>query len=627
MLQNVTRAIDSGYKRVVLEAVPGAGKSHLLRSLSRGHKTLILAYNAFLASETIRLLDEERDVTTVCVTFHALCGRYIDIARDDFQLEQIVSDVENGTRTISVYPSFERVLIDEAQDVRPLYIRLLRVLHLLTPDVTLVVVGDRLQLVYDFDEDFPASLDVLTNPPRAVLPGAWTRIVTNETRRLTRPMCALINGMFGSNIYTDREGPKVEVRCPKSAFGMYDILSDIVDPFLLLVDRRRNNAPLRELLNRFSRNGVDVRVHGVDTGESASDEHVRCATFWSAKGVQASTVVVLLPGSVARNPTYVALTRSCQRLVVVLDPKEPHAAFCDCVVSHPSHFELVGPETNRVVQRGCHGDTTASMEQRPRLQRSVVALDNTEPRTSAVKAACGITEHGETNREVPEAEEETTNTFVISQMARTWAECDITKRCRAMEGILQPTRKDPSVRDAAIANGFVGRSISPFQVEILSKDLFVMASRAYTTLLSASDQTNVSWVPLFRVAAAVLTWDTFEYIMRRHVVPSFEQHMSRVEWTRDVLRRDEGGDLTFDTRLVQKIEGRTFHARAHASSSVCAYHVEWDASSTEIGLASVRALLHPARVCRLLILNSMKVLTVTVDDEPALWETILSDRG
>ena len=58
-----------------------------------------------------------------------------------------------------------------------------------------------------------------------------------------------------------------------------------------------------------------VHVHGVDDVDAA-DVHVQCATYWSAKGLQASTVVVLLPGAAPRNPTYVALTRASHRLEI-----------------------------------------------------------------------------------------------------------------------------------------------------------------------------------------------------------------------------------------------------------------------------------------------------------------------
>ena len=51
------------------------------------------------------------------------------------------------------------LLIDEAQDVRDLYVRLLRCLGLVRDDVVLLVAGDRNQLVYDFDDADTAGID------------------------------------------------------------------------------------------------------------------------------------------------------------------------------------------------------------------------------------------------------------------------------------------------------------------------------------------------------------------------------------------------------------------------------------------------------------------------------------
>lgn len=625
MLSGVSRALDSGCRRIVVEAVPGAGKSHTLVELARGHRTLILAYNSMLAKETSARLDALGDTTTVCLTFHALCGRHLGVARDDFQLEDLVADVERGGAPAMGTPSFDRILIDEAQDVRSLYVRLLRVLDLLHEQQTIVLVGDRLQLVYDFDEDFPASLDVLVTPPTSVLAGAWTRLVTNETRRLTRPMCGLVNAMFGTRIYSEIDGPKVEVRCPRSAFAMHAVLDDLRAPYLLLVDRRRNNAPLRALLNHLSREGVAVNVCGIDDVE---EDTVCCATYWSAKGVQAPTVVVLLPGSASRNPTYVALTRSCRRLVVVLDPKDPHAALCDCVARHPSHFSIVGVHAQRALQMGRHQAAPLSLQPRTIPRGRVVCLDACVPRASAVRRVC--TSDGTSPQGGDEAQDDSAHSLVVCLMARIWVECRTSMRCRAMESLLNPTRMHHSTRDVAIENGFVGRSIPLYQQDVLSPDLLPVAREAYRRLQEEATREGSSptavWMSLYQAAAAMLAWDTFEYVMRRTVVPSSEFYADRLHWVSDVL----SPETTFDTRLTHRSENdqRTFHVRVHGTCDECAYHLVWTLSSSDVGLASVRALLHPRFTCRLLLLSTKAVVTVTVEDREVLWDAIAgSERG
>ena len=327
MHDDILAAVAHGAARVAVEAVPGAGKSWLLRHASLQRPSLLLAYNAQLAR------DMREAGVPLCLTFHALCARCLAPARDDAQLEEAVARAEAGTLVPHDVPCVELVLVDEAQDVRALYTRLLAVLGLLS--ASLLVVGDRNQLVYDFDDDFPATLDTLVAPERAlgcVDEAPWVRAELSESRRLTRPMAAFVNALFGTTIRSSKDGPPVEVRAPRSVFDLFACLGDVFaeaqasggGPVLVLSDRRRGNRPLRGLLNAASRAGARVSVHGLD--DHVEDAHVVSGTFWSAKGLESDTAVVLLPSAAARNPTFVACTRARRRLIVVLDPREPHAA-------------------------------------------------------------------------------------------------------------------------------------------------------------------------------------------------------------------------------------------------------------------------------------------------------------
>ena len=63
-----------------VQAVPGAGKSFLLRRLAeRSKSSLLLAYNSDLAHD---YEDEPIDGCHV-YTFHGLCSAYLGMARDD----------------------------------------------------------------------------------------------------------------------------------------------------------------------------------------------------------------------------------------------------------------------------------------------------------------------------------------------------------------------------------------------------------------------------------------------------------------------------------------------------------------------------------------------------------------
>ena len=121
------------------------------------------------------------------MTFHALCSRCIGVARDDEQMLERVEAAEAGDLPVRPLPPVDLVLVDEAQDVRSLYVRLMRACGVLD-GAQVVVVGDRNQLVYDFDDSFPACLDLLLRPRRALPSNGreWAQHTLNRSHRLTR---------------------------------------------------------------------------------------------------------------------------------------------------------------------------------------------------------------------------------------------------------------------------------------------------------------------------------------------------------------------------------------------------------------------------------------------------------
>ena len=172
------------------------------------------------------------------MTFHSLCTTCLP-ARDDVQMRHAVESAERGRCDINV-PCVEQILVDEVQDVRELYIRLLRVLGLLKNRV--VIAGDRNQLIYDFDEEFPASLDAISRPHECISRGRWARITMSHSHRLTQPMTLMVNHMFGTCIESGRPGRPIEIRCPRNKYNLSETLPDLLHvgtSILLLVDRKR----------------------------------------------------------------------------------------------------------------------------------------------------------------------------------------------------------------------------------------------------------------------------------------------------------------------------------------------------------------------------------------------------
>ncbi len=75
MSSTVTKHLSDGHN-VAIEAVPGAGKTHLILKTCCNDNvpSLVLAYNRELAEKVTAMLGEDSPMTT-CVTFHSLCSR------------------------------------------------------------------------------------------------------------------------------------------------------------------------------------------------------------------------------------------------------------------------------------------------------------------------------------------------------------------------------------------------------------------------------------------------------------------------------------------------------------------------------------------------------------------------
>ena len=627
--------------RVAVEAVPGAGKTRLLLAACEGGgvASLVLAYNTQLAAAVTRALEEREDTNSICLTFHALCGRCLAPARDDAQLEAAVDAAERGRLVPRDVPDVTRVLVDEAQDVRPLYARLLRVLGLARDGVAMLVAGDRAQLIYDFDPDYPASLQLL-DAPHELLGGkeAWHHVTLDVSYRLTHPIASLVNAVFGTSIVAKKEGPVVEVRTASSAFKLADVLRDVLgdkdnDDLLLLVDRRRGNRPLQTLLNTLSREGRKVHVHGVDADEATREGKLRCATWWGAKGLECDTAVVLLPSAAPRNPTYVALTRARRRLVLVLDAREPHAAVSAAVaaLSSSSLVDMTTPKAAQAVALGQTRDAAASL--RPvewsARQDALRCLDRHAPRPQALAAATEKTpcaqaaeEEGEEGdraeavRVTVEGREEDVRGAAL-RVALVAAEARATGRVRAMEDVLHPTRLDADQRDAAVRAGLAARPVGRYASDdsLLAPDLRAAATAAYARLVAKGGEEDKD--DLAEVALATLAWDGFDHVMRQHrPVHAWAAHPTvarATERAMALLPAAEDG-ARYDVRLV----ARGAHVRVHATTPRACYHAVWGRTSADVSEAAVRAALHPQRRCVLVDLATGAADVVEAHDPATL---------
>ena len=548
----------------VVEAVPGGGKTTLLLAAREiAPRVLLLTYNNKLCAEMRRAMasDAEGEGTT-CLTFHALCSRCIGIARDDEQMLEWVVKAEEGGAEVSGVPEVDLLLLDEAQDARELYARLLSVCGLLA--VQKCVVGDRDQLLYDFDPDFPATLGTLLEteatlaPPSPASPRKWRRFVLPHSHRLQPHVAWAVNAVFGTDIRPSPEvlarakgdpPPLVEIISPSTSFDLRPCLSHVLARergVLVLVDRKKGNRPLRSLVNARARDDPrSVFVHGIDddldpdvgTPDGGKRERPAIAfgTYWSAKGLQADTCVVIVPKECPRNALYVAMTRATRRMVLVVDPREPNAALCHALArsaaEEGTHFSFASEATRRlVVDRAARatreevalallspfsrpeeapreGAPDAPGSLLPRNGRDWSCLDSVAPPLSRFASRSLSSRElpvpdrrsslrlSATDRGADAARTDARYPLVPTEQgematkhAIVWAELAFTGVVRHVEDILSPPRLDYQRGKIAVRAGLHSRFVHPYakDAELIAQDLKRLPGGAYERLRQAT---------------------------------------------------------------------------------------------------------------------------------------------
>ena len=601
---NTMQCLLSRGGRVCMQAVPGAGKTSMMLDLLDEEETLILAYNKELAQRVNSKIADKENV--VCFTFHSLCSRCLSLARDDRQLHEAVCRAERGELAPRNVPVVKRVFVDEAQDVRELYVRLLRVLGLCEDGIGMLVAGDRNQLIYDFDDEFPASTNTILEP-ELTFGGEWRRESMNMSHRLTSHMAIMVNEVFETSIEAKKEGPKIDVLSPRSMYNdgtgkqpsLFDLLKKYIkegEEILLLVDYKNGNASLRSLLNLASRSGCSIHLHGVSS--SPKEGSIECGTFWSAKGIESKTVIVLLPGRSPRNPTYVALTRSTHRLVLVLDPKNPNSLVSKAIQNNPSSFSILNDWTRGVVRKGCGLDPDLSFGCRFRAGER--RLDMTSHIPPGMEG-CSLSVEEEVVEE--EGCRLSGKEDLCVRMCIVSAEYSSTGLVRGMECIRSPTRvnyeKISSFNNSAARNGFVGRSVLSFVSDdsLLADDLRSIAFESYSRMGGERDIAIVS--------LATLSWNSWDHMMR--------SSLSDLSWSKNSTEKIRFVQESippcseFDTFLV---EGETY-CRVHASSDTTCFHVVWEASPDDASHAYVRSSLHKSKTCTLIEVGPLRKRVVS----------------
>ena len=201
------------------------------------------------------------------------------------------------------------------------------VLDLLVDDLSTirwVLVGDELQMLYNYDPDDAADLSYFAAPETHFgAPFIESRLSTSF--RLTPHLATFANALLdpscaplrGGN--TRAENAAVDVICCGSREWKAHVVG-YVEKYaplgskkstMILCAYKKGNTMLKQVANILAEHGYSVFVQGVDVASIQAHSNVVVSSFHSSKGSEADVVVVLDANfKSAHNPLHVAVTRS-----------------------------------------------------------------------------------------------------------------------------------------------------------------------------------------------------------------------------------------------------------------------------------------------------------------------------
>jgi hypothetical protein len=324
---------------VVVNSVAGSGKTftalHIAKLNSHKHH-LLLTYNAKLKIDTRKRV-KDLGITNVAVhTFHSYA-----FAKDDYELAEHLAD------GITFETKFDTLMVDEVQDMKPMFFRLLCyiVQHHTNAGMRIVLFGDQNQCIYTF---MKADFRYLTLAPllwhkRSDV--AWAVSPLSVSYRVTQPMARFVNDcMFG---YEKLVAPKPSGVLPEylvvDPFSQHGtlyrkvclLLQEYKPEDIYILGYSLKNKMMRDLENNIKKQFPAVNTYAQTNDEAVLNESVlkkklAFCTFHSSKGTERKVVVVLgfdttFFNFYARtddrtrcpNLLYVAATRATERLILV----------------------------------------------------------------------------------------------------------------------------------------------------------------------------------------------------------------------------------------------------------------------------------------------------------------------
>ena len=351
---------------VIVDAIAGSGKSTTILTVARAFpklRFLQFTYNAMLRKE-FKSKMEELNITNIEVhTYHSFAVKYYaSDACTDTGLRKVVSELSSSTTSTAdtmnaveqerrTVPQYNILVLDECQDMTPLYYHFVRRVLETTQTQTqiqLLILGDYMQGIYEFKGADIRFLTMAASLWSSCPVLSSTRFVAcglTTSYRITHPMASFVNHvMLGEErLHACRDGEpvqyirntrsnmeKIVIYHIKKLLAEGDLPSDI---FILGPSVKGVMSNIRKLENALVECNIPCHVPMIESDkmdEKVIDGKVVFSTFHTVKGRQRKYVFVVgfdqayfsvyarkMNPDVCPNTLYVATTRATHKLFLM----------------------------------------------------------------------------------------------------------------------------------------------------------------------------------------------------------------------------------------------------------------------------------------------------------------------
>jgi len=340
---------------VKVDAVAGSGKTTTCLYIAKNNpkrSILLLTYNAKLKIET-RERAKTLGLSNIEVhSYHAFTVKYLN--SKGFKDNGILKFLNGKKTDPKQIFNFNIVIVDEAQDMNPIYYELVIYILSRLDHPQIIVMGDRKQSIYQFNKADSRFLSMAENIFKSNI--EWKNATLTTSYRITKNMANFINkccnGALPIKAAKDGPLPRYIIYNGFNNRSFYEIKYYLdkgykyEDIFILAASVKSERSPVRILANKLTEDKIPIYVPTSD--EEHLDEDILhgkivFSSFHQVKGLERPVVIVFgfdssyfqyfakdIPEheyNQIPNTLYVALTRAKQCLSLLHDESNDYLPF------------------------------------------------------------------------------------------------------------------------------------------------------------------------------------------------------------------------------------------------------------------------------------------------------------